>query len=53
MVEFSNLAVVNTKELVNAGNHGFLATFAFGTFLLNKVIDRITILMSILLKKNK
>ena len=38
MVEFSNLAVVNTKELVNAGNHGFFAAFTFGAFLLNKLI---------------
>ena len=40
-IKFHDLAVVNTKELVQASNHGFLAAFAFAAFFLYKVIDRI------------
>lgn len=40
-IKLHDLAVVNTKELVQPCNHGFLAAFAFAAFLLYKIIDRI------------
>ena len=42
MVQLGDLAVVNTKEFVNAGDHGFLAALAFGALLLNELIHNVT-----------
>ena len=39
--QLGDLAVVNTQEFVNTGNHGLFATFTFRAFLLNKLVDRI------------
>jgi len=43
VLKLGNLAVVNTKEFVNTGNHSFFAAFTLGPLLLDKLKYRFAI----------